>query len=499
MRVIISDLHFGARNSLFTGLDADNNPDKSIVTFTNICFARAMQATLRAMPSARQPDLIMNGDVLDLSFASPAVTTSVLRSFFDMFLFYEDTQAQVFDNLYYLPGNHDHELWTAERFSRKPTQDIGTANPKFWNHTTPAFADPGNDQSTNLINDVLSEMNSGLSVTTHNPNMAWSNADGTRTVVVHHGHYVEATYTLMTRFLELLSGQRTGNWTAEDLEQANSSWIDFGWSTLGDLGELGDDMAIFMKLLATGGASHQLQNRVSQVLAQKLREFLPAPQTQTIATGLDYLSHAIVDSLLGKFSTLERFDYTKVLSDSSLDGLHRYLSETVLTQMKAERADQPPEQMTFIFGHTHKPFEDQIVVKGYERPVTVYNTGGWVLDTAVFSTVEGASIVFVDDALQTAAIRLFQMPLNIKTIVAEDGTVLPSQTEFGHVLVGTADPQPDEENTLYQELLGAVRAARKEWEKFSYFVTLELMEKQQMFLKNAEIAQEDAKKSGGLV
>ncbi len=499
LRIAISDLHVGARNSLFTGLDTDDNPDIAVDTFTNITFMRALHATLKHMELPEKPELILHGDLLDLSFASPYVTTSILRTFLGNILVHEDTRETVFGRVFYLPGNHDHEVWTADRFGRTPTPDIDLDNPKFWAHTTKAFAPPDDVGTTTLINEVIAELDLDLQVATYNPNFGWCSPDGTRAVVFHHGHYVESLYSLMTRFLELLSGHQDAAWTAEKLEQANGSWIDFGWSTLGDLGELGDDMASFMKLLATGGASHQLQNRISRMLAQKMQDMLPLPESQNISRGLDYISHAIVDSLLGRFSTLERFDYTRILSESSIEGLKRYLSETVRTQIEAELPDPKPEHLTFVFGHTHKPFEDQMVVPEYARPVTVYNTGGWVLDTALLSTVEGASAVFVDDDLNTAALRLFEMPLNRKTIVSDDGTVLPDESDVGQVSVVSADPTSDEDNPLFQSLTKAVTAAEAEWSKFSYVVAAGLLEKQQMFLRNAQRAEDDARSSGVLV
>ena len=150
--------------------------------------------------------------------------------------------------------------------------------------------------------------------------------------------------------------------------------------------------------------------------------------------------------------------------------------------MKAELQNSIPDRTTFIFGHTHKPFEDQIIAPGFAAPLGVYNTGGWVLDTALLSTVEGASAVFVDEDLNTAAIRLFGMPVNG---VATQVRVVSADVD-----------RPGVENPLVQRLEAAVQQHSGLWEDFSTAVAGDLAIRQDLILKMAADA---ASHKGGLV
>ena len=39
-----------------------------------------------------------------------------------------------------------------------------------------------------------------------------------------------------------------------------------------------------------------------------------------------------------------------------------------------------PDEVTFVFGHTHKPFEEPRTFPNLGNGVPVYNTGGWVVE-----------------------------------------------------------------------------------------------------------------------
>jgi len=146
-----------------------------------------------------------------------------------------------------------------------------------------------------------------------------------------------------------------------------------------------------------------------------------------------------MDAVVGAYSDLERYSYAQTLSPDSVAGLRRYLSEVVRRQIADEvPGSGPSDEVTFVFGHTHKPFADRIMAEGFERPVKVYNTGGWVLDTALMSTVEGAGILFVDAAGNTAMLKLYGL--------SPDETVTPAA-------VVTADPGSDAGNPIRQRLV----------------------------------------------
>ena len=69
-----------------------------------------------------------------------------------------------------------------------------------------------------------------------------------------------------------------------------------------------------------------------------------------------------------------------------------------------------PEEVTLVFGHTHKPFQkDMKDFTGYPRWVNVYNTGGWVVETVFPEPVHGAAVVLVDEELNATSLRMYNV------------------------------------------------------------------------------------------
>jgi len=69
-----------------------------------------------------------------------------------------------------------------------------------------------------------------------------------------------------------------------------------------------------------------------------------------------------------------------------------------------------PSDVTFVFGHSHKPFEQDMDCPGYPRWVNVYNTGGWVVESVEDQPIHGASIIVVDEERNTSALRMYNEP-----------------------------------------------------------------------------------------
>lgn len=474
--LVLSDLHAGAPGSLLTVLDENNTPLRNQISPTTSKFCTAMLATLAEMGLAQKPDLVLLGDALDFSLARPRDSVSVLKGFLS-----ELCVPEHFKDISFVAGNHDHELWSAQRFSpeAKPSADPDTDS--YWTHTSCAFAPRNAVGTSTLLDAVLRSAGSTQSVSSYYPNLGYAPLASTpkgqrRAVVMHHGHFVESMYKAMTYLVAAMTAKPTPPMTAEGLETANGSWIDFGWSVLGFDGKVGTEVSLGERLLLTGGGAHAFEQHLSTLVAGWARDALPLPHSAAITKAIDLFSTGAIDGLVGGFSQLERFGYTEHLGLSSRKGLRDYIAEVVKTQMEEELGrDDQPDHTTFVFGHTHKPFADQIVVPGFTRPVSVYNTGGWVVDTSLLSTVEGASVVFMDDAYSTAALQVYQMP---------DGHKL----RCAHVV--SADPTPDADNPMVQTLSKAVEAARPAWDDFRDTIATELLRKQEMYLTLGDQAEQ---------
>lgn len=188
---------------------------------------------------------------------------------------------------------------------------------------------------------------------------------------------------------------------------------------------------------------------------------------------------------LGSYADLERFDYESYLSPSSVAGLQSYISDVVAGQIAEELPSHGPgDHLTFVFGHTHKAFADALVVPGFAAPVSVYNSGGWVLDTADLSTVEGAGVVFLDDQLNSAMLQVYALN--------QCEALQPAQ-------VISADPKPNTDNPLFQAVETAMKAQAGPWTAFSATVAAELKKKQDFYMALGDrVERRAARKPGGL-
>lgn len=111
--------------------------------------------------------------------------------------------------------------------------------------------------------------------------------------------------------------------------------------------------------------------------------------------------------------------------------------------------------ITFLFGHTHKPFQQWMNFTDYPAPLKVYNSGGWVVDTVNISPLHGAAVLLLDDALNTVSLRMYNQAFNPR-----DYTVCVE--ELTHNVMT--------ENAFFRHLRASVTNERDPWKTFSEIV-----------------------------
>jgi hypothetical protein len=121
----------------------------------------------------------------------------------------------------------------------------------------------------------------------------------------------------------------------------------------------------------------------------------------------DAEAHAVAGLLRAGIGTAirERHHNGSILSPHAEEGLATYLNGPVAAQATAEIGS--PKEVTFIFGHTHKPFVEQRTLPSFPSPVAVVNTGGWVVDAPQPNPLKGASLILIDDELNVASVRCY--------------------------------------------------------------------------------------------
>ena len=409
--VVLSDLHFGAENSVLTalnerpatagssGFSADpQRPSPLLGGLVN-----GIRALTRGQD--RPPTLILAGDILDLALSLDEVCAMVFRLF--AHLAYGDGPPAFDPVIHYVPGNHDHHEWEITREGQyvdyvcgQPA-DAALAGP--W-HTTKLEPDAENPLAGSALLTGLARKagSAGVSVEVAYPNLALRTANGRRCLVVSHGHYTESIYSLMSRLRDILyPGQRTG--PVEDidrLEAENFAWIDFFWSTLGRSGQVGSDMALIYADLTSPAAIDALVANLAAALTAKAPAWL---------RGLErWALDEVLKREVNRVAHSERGTPTVTLTAAGQTGLREYLTGPVRGQVR-QQFGSVPEEFTFVYGHTHKPFVDRWSVPGYSgQGVCVVNTGGWVVDTADPAPVQAGVAVLVNEDLDTASLQFYR-------------------------------------------------------------------------------------------
>jgi hypothetical protein len=264
--------------------------------------------------------------------------------------------------------------------------------------------------------------------------------------------------------------------TVERLEAENGSWIDFGWSTLGASGAMGRDIWTLYSVMQGGRGAEDFLTRVAGELARSVCARIPFGAEPKSKSSVLMLTRALLDASVGQMAELERLSYLDPLSPAGVEGLRWYLNEPLVQQLGGE----PAVPVTFIFGHTHKPFEDELVAASYLEPVRVFNVGGWVLDEPRLDTVQGASMALIDEDLNVAVLRLFGSPVNgVPTSVRVHGT--GRHSDLG--------------NPLLAPLQSALETSRGPWQTFSETAARELELRSRIMLD--DVYRADQKAAGG--
>jgi hypothetical protein len=490
--VVLSDLHFGAENSVLTSVVEDaavagvpggpaggpvgpggagvpggpagagvpGGPGSGPVyrpdPTTPSPLLVAMLDGLRHLTAGQQkpPTLILAGDVLDLALSPDAVAAAAFEGFVDRAFCGAD---RIFaPAVYYLPGNHDHHLWESAReaqyitYLRHLPPDDAIAAP--WHTTTllPERQPPWT--ASDLMSTLIQRRPGGADVAVRvvYPNLALTSADGNRCRIISHGHYTESIYTLMSQLRAILFPQqdRTDPPSIDLLESENFAWIDFFWSTLGRSGDVGADVGLIYADMNNASALNALASNLVRGLLKKGHG---PGWTRPLEIAL---AVRVVSREIRHMAKSERGTPDVTLTPKSRLGVSAYLEGPLLQQIVADLGSVPRD-LGFIFGHTHKPFVETWSVTGYPAPVEIHNTGGWVVDTAEPAVSQGGVAVLLDEDLNVASLQFYRQNADGGT---EPVQLLPSS--------GQGSPNP-----LYSALAASVQPAAEPWSRVTAAAT----------------------------
>ena len=460
--VCLSDMHLGEEDSLLTDLqqgstDIDPLHASPVMKQLVDCIKHLISQT------SPKPALILNGDILEMALSTVNDAAMVFERFIELIMPDGD---KLFEKIIYIPGNHDHHLWETAREIQyanyiknrtEPGQRLKTP----W-HTTEMFFENDTPKVDSYFLSKLVQRYEHLEdfkIHVAYPNFGLFNEDKQRSVIFHHGHYIESLYHLMSTLKGMIfpdQKRELKNMEIKELEAENFAWIDFFWSAMGRSGAAGRDVEIIYESLNDPKARKKLLRNLANGLADELDIpiLTEAMEAKVMEKLLNYFAN--------KFAGTEKSQTEQLLSEDARQGLVNFMIGPLKKQLLKERSDDMPYEVTFVIGHTHKPFEedwDEMGYAGYPRWVNVFNTGGWVVESEKVQSHHGGSVILVDEDLNTVALRMYNEARRPEdySVLLKDATHpnQPSNPLFEQVnkLVDPAsDPWRSFSNRVYEEL-----------------------------------------------
>jgi hypothetical protein len=397
-----------------------------------------------------KPTLVLLGDIVEFALAKDEVASMAFQRLMELTMV---PGHELFDAVWLVPGNHDHHLWEGAREAQYADY-IGWRDPALplehpWHSTRMLHEHDEHKVGSPLLSAVLRRARIGAapsSVPAIYPNLALRR--GRRCIVFHHGHYIEWPYRLFTMANEYAFEVRPPDHVGE-LEADNFAWIDFFWSGVGRCGSAGQSIQYAYEHLQTPAEKDELLDRIARGFARSTRNrtWLPAG-VEDFAQELTF--RAMLGFVVQTADSWGRKAYFrgKDAAAAHASGVREYLQTYVLEQITRECGEDLPEDVTFVFGHTHRPREDaSIAIEGLARPVRTFNTGGWVHETPERHGDLGAALVVIDDDLDAVSLHLYRELADLSRYrveaheAAAEGT--PHSGLFDHITSRLAtEPEP---------------------------------------------------------
>ena len=444
----VSDLHLGALNSVLTAIAPDGeHVDRSSPSPVLVALCDALRS-LRSGTGTGPPELIVLGDMFELALSSTEEAAATFAHLV-VALGPGTADAAIAPAIRFVPGNHDHHLWSRargacylEHISGLPRSQALPVEA----HATRLL--PDNDPYP--VRDTLIELLAAradtravITVEQSYPNFAIADSAGRKAVVFSHGHFIEPLYRAMSTLQDLRQGQDLLQPSADDVEAENGAWIDFFWSSMGDSGDVGRWARQLYESLQSDVAIEAEIDAMRRAVSNR-----PVSRVKNHLEGL--LLDGGLTAAVKRSLRRERHEPV-LLSDNGRKGLTTYLSGPVARQVDDEIGSAA--EVAFVFGHTHKPFLELDHPAVLPGPGTVVNTGGWVVDTTEPEPNKGAAVILIDEDLNIAALRCFGQGAGAGHEVVIDG------------------PPGEAANPLVSELRSTIDPARDPWKALAEAVT----------------------------
>jgi len=393
---VLSDLHIGDRAGMVVaGRDGRfQSPLRIRSQFLDFL------ARVAALKLEHKPLLVLAGDVWDVAVDN---IDDVATLSWDVF---EELREgfSLFESILFLPGNHDHALWTllqtqtcvirpldrraaGDRTAKAfPLPHAQEALLDFTKGPHPELEIPG-VKPPYTGNVFLTGFTGGtIPVNVSYPNLAIRRADG-RHVVVTHGQFFEQAWTLLSDLIlpateeNLPKGRNLAS-----LEMLNASLTDFINYSLAQMGPLNDVLQQVYEDFRVGReppqfvpvmkALHDVLDRAADDHDRSLKGILRSFRNEiVIDIALALVKHYVRANLENaKSETILPSGRAPGILDNP-DKLAKI--EAYLRDVREDQAIPTPEIDQLVFGHTHESIRGRMIVLG-GKSIECWNPGSLV-------------------------------------------------------------------------------------------------------------------------
>jgi len=466
--VCLSDMHLGEEDSLLTEANG-NYVDPLKASSVMLHLAECLRELISKNEGPEKPTLILNGDILELALSEYNTSAMIFERFMELVMV---KGRELFDRIFYIPGNHDHHLWELARetqyveyIGRHPDKHLDqpwhktemfllerNENDSEKENVSSYFLDKILERRSKLDIEEKCKLRDNICINIAYPNFGILSENKEKCVVIHHGHFVESKYYLMSKMkADLLNIDCEMPSDIQLIESENFAWIDFLWSALGRSGQVG--------ALTETLYEHLLDEEEMKIFISKVAKNLAKKYGRT--GWADLLEEQMLKSALefafSKVSGGERSLNDLPLGKQTEKEMAQYLM-AVKNQIIDERQGVLPSELAFVFGHTHKPFLDESNLEGFKTSVAVYNTGGWVVDKVKREEVFGGSVLLMDENLDACLLEMYR----------EHDRQESYRVGVRHLHEGKA------QTPFYKRVNDLVRPGEKPWLQFSNIVYLDV-------------------------
>ena len=350
--------------------------------------------------------LVLLGDILDFSIVGYAKAYTVAKAFFRLI-----KQDKIAKSIIYVPGNHDFDMWHTVEHQINTIYQVGKGRPaKQFSWSVPGFIDDrtnSNNKGFQLpgVTDVIDpkkpprvkmflnsitklEDDSGEDTNFYfaYPNVYF--VTDKESVLMTHGHYLEAYWSLMGKWVmkigpeDLRIGDALDLW---ELVAINFPLCQLACSGIGQAGPLTELVRKVQREVKdrqfsrVEGYVNNLDNEIDKLTPYGT--FHPKELLTDAAS--NYAKKEFLKALKERKTTRYREEF--VSNKEVLDRFRNFFEASWVEMCMLNDHHGLDIQMPHkvIFGHTHRPIKwgaphapRAWVIGG--NPVTLYNTGGWL-------------------------------------------------------------------------------------------------------------------------